>query len=296
MADPLSIAASVVGVTVPALEATRLLLDTLSEIKDAPKTITRLSDEVQAVDATLNLLRGVGDREWSLLGSTVAEQSKTIINSSKEACDHFRGKLQQWGKHSDDGKLAWRDRANVGIFKKTQIKATSEQLQNCKLSINNVISIATLYVSWQNCIRTSRANSVCRYSSVRNSHITEEIRESISVRQNEVNEAITATDRQIIVLEDRVNELELSSDEEEGRTFSQERSEAQQRLENERDALDASKKLLQELLTKAREEAVQQAALGGRAGSTTITFGNQNSGFQAGIVNGNVNSQTSGAK
>ena len=73
MADPLSIAASVVGVTVPAPEATRLLLDTLSEIKDAPKTITRLSDEVQAVDATLNLLRGVGDREWSLLGSTVAE-------------------------------------------------------------------------------------------------------------------------------------------------------------------------------------------------------------------------------
>jgi hypothetical protein len=147
MADPLSIAASVVGVTVPALEATRLLLDVLSEIKDAPKTITRLSDEVRDVDGTLNLLQGVGDREWLLLGTTVADHSKTTITSSKEACTHFRGKLQQWTKHSDDGKLAWRDRANVGIFKKNQIKATSEQLQNCKLSINNVISIATLYFS-----------------------------------------------------------------------------------------------------------------------------------------------------
>jgi hypothetical protein len=54
--------ASIVGVTVPALEAMTLLLDTLSEVKDGPKATTRLSDDVQAVDATLNLLRGVGDR------------------------------------------------------------------------------------------------------------------------------------------------------------------------------------------------------------------------------------------
>jgi hypothetical protein len=100
----------------------------------------------------------------------------------------------------------------------------------------------------------------------------------------------------MVVLEDRVDELELSSDEEEGSMSSQERSEAQQRLENERKALDASKKLLQELLAKASEEAVQQAALGGRVGPTTITFGKQNSGFQAGIINGSVSGQTFGAK
>lgn len=43
MADPLSIAASVVGVTVPALHGTRLLLDELQNLKDAPKAVKRLT-------------------------------------------------------------------------------------------------------------------------------------------------------------------------------------------------------------------------------------------------------------
>jgi hypothetical protein len=147
MADPLSIAASIVGVTVPALEGTRLLIDILNEIKDAPKTITRLSDDVRSVDVALNLLNGVEEREWLLLDTTVAEQSKTTITNYKKACDNFRTKLQQWTKHSDDGRLSWQDRANVGFLKKAQIKAMSEQLQNCKLSINTVVSIATLYAA-----------------------------------------------------------------------------------------------------------------------------------------------------
>ena len=36
MADPLSITASVVGITVPALHGTRLLLDDLERLKDTP--------------------------------------------------------------------------------------------------------------------------------------------------------------------------------------------------------------------------------------------------------------------
>jgi hypothetical protein len=148
MADPLSIAASIVGVIVPALEGTRLLIDILGEIKDTPKTITRLSDDVRSVEAALNSLNGVEEREWLLLGTTVAERSKTAITSYKKACDGFRTKLQHWTRHSDNGKLAWQDRADVGFFKKAQIKAMSEQLQNCKLSINTVISIATLYVAY----------------------------------------------------------------------------------------------------------------------------------------------------
>jgi hypothetical protein len=56
MADPLSIAASVVGVTVPALHGTRLLLDDLQQIRDAPETVQRLKDEVRSVDMALTSL------------------------------------------------------------------------------------------------------------------------------------------------------------------------------------------------------------------------------------------------
>jgi hypothetical protein len=39
MADPLSIAASAVGIIVPALHGTRLLLEDLQQLKNAPKTV-----------------------------------------------------------------------------------------------------------------------------------------------------------------------------------------------------------------------------------------------------------------
>jgi hypothetical protein len=144
MPEPLSVTAGIVGIVVPALHGTRLLLDDLERLKDAPKTVKRLTDDVRSVDATLKLLKDVDDRDWKSLGITVAEQSETTIDSCKQACDLFRTNLLRWTRHSEDGKLAWLDRTNVGFFKKDQIKAMSEQLQNCKLTITSVVSVATL--------------------------------------------------------------------------------------------------------------------------------------------------------
>lgn len=147
MADPLSVAGSIVSITVPALHGIRLLLDDLQQFKEAPKTVKRLTEEVRSVDTALKLLEGVEDREWNLLGTAVAKESKTTINSCTQACEEFRPQLQRWTRHSDDGKLAWRDRTSVGFFRQSQIKTMSEQLQSCKLAVNNIVSIATLYVA-----------------------------------------------------------------------------------------------------------------------------------------------------
>ena len=144
MSDPLSITASVVGIIVPALHGTRLLLEDLQQLKDTPKIVKRLVEDVHSVDTALKLLQSVEDREWDLLGSGIAEQSKTTISSCTQACDLFRTDLQRWTRHSDDSKLAWQDRVKVGFFKQGQMKAISEQLSNCKLTINSVVNIATL--------------------------------------------------------------------------------------------------------------------------------------------------------
>lgn len=144
MADPLSITASAVGIIVPALHGTRLLLEDLQQLNDAPKTIKRLVDDVHLVHITLELVKGVGDGDWKSLGRNVAEQSKATISSCTQACNLFRADLQKWTRHSEDGKLTWLDRANVGFFKKDQAKAMSEQLQSCKLAINLIVGVATL--------------------------------------------------------------------------------------------------------------------------------------------------------
>lgn len=147
MADPLSIGAGVVGIIVPALHGTRLLLDDLRCIIDAPKAIETLKEDLCSVEMALTSLQAVKDVEWELLGNTVVEQSKATINTCTKACDMFRADLQRWTKHSDEGKLSWQDRANVGIFKQRRIKAISDQLQTCQISINSVVGIATLCVA-----------------------------------------------------------------------------------------------------------------------------------------------------
>jgi hypothetical protein len=142
MPDPLS--ASVVDITVPALHGVRLLSEDLQQLEEAPKIVKCLSEDVQSVETSLKLLQGVGEREWDLLGANVLDKSKTTISSCTQACNLFRTDLQRWTRHSEGGKLAWQDQTSVGFFKQRQSKAISKQLQNCKLSINLVASIATL--------------------------------------------------------------------------------------------------------------------------------------------------------
>ena len=105
MADPLSITAGVVGIIAPALHTTRLLLQDLQQLKDAPKTIKRLGEDVQSVDTALKLLQSVEEREWGLLGAGVAKQSETTISSNTQVYNLFRAELKKWTGHSENRRL-----------------------------------------------------------------------------------------------------------------------------------------------------------------------------------------------
>ena len=98
------------------------------------------------------------------------------------------------------------------------------------------------------------------------------------------------------VLESKLEELDLSSDDEEAAGPKEGKTEAVQQFEEVRKAVIASQRLLDELLSKAQEDAVAKAAAKNQGSSTTVTFGNQNSGFQAGVINGGVNGLNFGGK
>lgn len=103
-------------------------------------------------------------------------------------------------------------------------------------------------------------------------------------------------DKQLIVLENKLEELNVSSDdEEEAAERNEGRAEALLQLEEERKVVNASRKLLEELLSKLQEEDVAKA-VGNRSGSTMVTFGTQNSGFQAGTIGGGVSGISFGRK
>jgi len=76
------------------------------------------------------------------------------------------------------------------------------------------------------------------------------MKKTISTKQNEVKVAITTADKQLIVLENRVEEMNLSDDDEEVATPAEGKTEALQQLE-ELKGVKASQKLLSELLSKS---------------------------------------------
>lgn len=135
-----------------------------------------------------------------------------------------------------------------------------------------------------------------RYSSIRHTHITEEIKQTIATKQTEIKGAITTADKQLVVLENRLEELNLSDDDQEEAGSTESKDEALRQLEEERRALNASRKLLDELLSKSQEDAIRKASADNQSRLTTVTFGNQNSGFQSGVINGSVSGLTFGGK
>jgi hypothetical protein len=106
---------------------------------------------------------------------------------------------------------------------------------------------------------------------------------------------MTTAHKQLIVLENRVEEINLSDDDEEVATPAEGKTEALRQLEEELEGVKASQKLLNELLSKVQEDAIAKA-VGNQSGLITVTFGAQNSGFQAGIINGGVSGTSFGGK
>jgi hypothetical protein len=116
----------------------------------------------------------------------------------------------------------------------------------------------------------------------------------ILAKQNAVKAAMVTADTQLIVLGNKVEEMNLSDDDDkEASAPAEGKTEALRQLAEERKALDATRKLLDELLAKSQEKAVAKAA-GSQSGSTTVTFGDNNSGFQANTINGGVSGLTFG--
>jgi hypothetical protein len=108
---------------------------------------------------------------------------------------------------------------------------------------------------------------------------------------------MTTADKQLIVLENKVEEMNLSDDDEEVATPAEGKTEALRQLEEELMGVKASQKLLNELLSKLQDEAVVKAAGSqSQSGSITVTFGDNSSGFNAGIISGGVSGIRFGGK
>ena len=144
MGDPLSVAGAAIGIAVPVFHATRLLLDDVQNIVDAPKAIASLRDDLQSVDTAMKALKVIPAEQLESLGLEVVNESNSAITACDRSCEMFRADLQCWAKNLGGGKLRLRDRVNIGFFKKQRIVSLSGQLQNCKMTLSTAASVANL--------------------------------------------------------------------------------------------------------------------------------------------------------
>lgn len=135
-----------------------------------------------------------------------------------------------------------------------------------------------------------------RYSCIRHSHITEEIKKAILTKQTDIASAIRTTDKQLAEVGERLGELNVTDDDQIEAESTKNRADALRQIEEERKALSTSRKLLNELLSKAQDDAVAKAAIENQIRSTIVTFSAQNSGFQIGVNSGPISGISFGGK
>ncbi|KAI0968710.1 hypothetical protein F4678DRAFT_464324 [Xylaria arbuscula] len=267
MVDPLSTAASVVGIVVPALHGIRLLLDDLEKLSDAPETVKNLKGEIRLVEATIQSFLTITEPQWQALGTSIVEQSKTTLISCQESCEKFTAGLVGWTRHSGDGKLSWRDRALVGFFKQKRIEAMSAQLHKYQGSLNLVASTATLHYS------------------ILNARITEDIKASISEKAVEIDSSITSTTLQLATIPTELDRLDLSTNTSNTSNDRYGQGTEQSILGQERAVLESCLSLLEALKSK-NEEGKEHAAQKERDQSINVTFGQNNYGLQQAVNHG----------
>jgi hypothetical protein len=115
---------------------------------------------------------------------------------------------------------------------------------------------------------------MCRYSSIRSANTTEQIKKTISAKEAEISTAVSSTNMQFAAVETAFEEVRLDDASEDRIQDAEDVANTVKQIEEERSALDSLRKLLEELLSRVRKEAVVEAACEIQRRSTHVTFGN----------------------
>lgn len=143
MADPLSIAASVVGLITAAAQITQILSTVISQAKNAPKSCTQIVREVNDISSVLSQLQrfinGTSRASSSrtsliLLEQIVATLGSCVITFSE--LDVFVESLSSDARMGVLERLRW-------VSKADDVKDTLARLQNHKSSLTLMLTILT---------------------------------------------------------------------------------------------------------------------------------------------------------
>lgn len=124
-------------------------------------------------------------------------------------------------------------------------------------------------------------------------------------KQTEVTRVAACIGRDLTMVQRDMGDLQGSSEDDDededdsqggGRLSGSDRATELQQLERQCEALDISRKLLDELWNRIQEECLVKIAAGAKTTSGPVTFGSHNSGLQTYTINGGVSHLTFGVR
>lgn len=144
--EPFTAFATIASVAALTLQAVTSLNNKVQGIKDAPSTVHKLTQDLDAVADVLSVLRDSTEGSLQHLSTNAGAALAAALENCRSSCEAFQVRLKRWTRHSTDQHMHWWDRVRVGIVADKNVEALSRQLLQCKATINIAISTMTLYV------------------------------------------------------------------------------------------------------------------------------------------------------
>jgi len=104
MADPVSVAAGIVGLTAFAIQSSKVLYDTIESIKNNSRSVRELKEELNSLSGVLHSLEetlAVAEIDFSAL--------QTPLRRCGRLCEEFSVLIKKCSQHGDPGKFSIRD-------------------------------------------------------------------------------------------------------------------------------------------------------------------------------------------
>lgn len=150
MDDLLSVTANVTGVVTAVCQSCKALSDLISSFIDAPKNLTNLRDDLNALQTLIESLKqAVSPRSPDPTIRLSTEQKSCMnelipaMNSCQTACDEFKQRLSKATSHSPPGRLSLVDRARWP-FNEKDIAVLQSRLGDCKQTLSVALGVVTL--------------------------------------------------------------------------------------------------------------------------------------------------------
>jgi len=137
--DPLSVTASVIGITTFAWDSFKAAYELVDGLGNAPKVIAHSKKLLSETQSTLNGLKTSltsGSAPSAVLDSILQEiRLGVALESARAVCDEFSETIRRFTNHSTDLRLSKCDRLTI-TFRESTINRLNQQLGKCQRTIS----------------------------------------------------------------------------------------------------------------------------------------------------------------